>query len=555
MLASNSEEILKILEMFKDFLSLGNFWNYSMRWLGWFLIQGISLLVDGLESVTDTILGTKTFFASQGVQDFVATIQPYLYILLALSFLYVGYMMIFNKKINREQIAINVFISIAVLFLLSPGMVKVDKFTDEAIKVVKDTGEGTLSQKIVKENLTDVSLFVENNFSSTELEESNRIPEEKIMKVDITEKVDEDFKLAGDKKIEDKAKQVLTNKSDMNNHGEETLVKLKDGWFDFFPQKYYRWHWNFWTITITLCMMGFTLLLVSIKIAKLSFELTFNYILAIIIAPADISTGQKLKEVLKSILNAFAVIIMIFISLKVYMLGTTYIAENLSGVAYLISLIAFSIVVIKGPSMVERVFGISGGSQDSIPVLTGAANTAVTTANLAKRGASKLGSGAVTAGAGIAGFASGFKAGGKNPNEMNSEMKNQQDEGKKQKNSLSDQSRDKDKDINGNDKKDLSLQDQMQGQQEEKKSNPEGAQTLEQQMKESGFKGNSQPSKFAQSEQNGNQVSNVPLTSINEGNPSHQDNERLEGVSQQDMDSPFANVSPAGEAKGDVTNT
>ncbi|MGG3801185.1 pLS20_p028 family conjugation system transmembrane protein [Metabacillus fastidiosus] len=493
----DNERILEILKLFEDFLTIGHFWNYSLRWIGWFLIQGLSLLVDGIESVTDTMLGIKTFFASEGIQDFISTIQPYLYILLAFSFLYVGYMLIMNKKINREQIAMNVFISIAVLFLLSPGMVKVDKFTDASIEAVALNGEGTISQKIIKDNLTDIALYAENNFSSTELKPTNNIHESDIMLIDITEKIDKDFKLAGDKEMSAEAKKVISNKAKVDNAGNKQLVELKNGWFDFFPEQYYRWAWNYWTIFVTLCAMGFTLFLVSFKIAKLSFELAFNYILAILIAPADVSNGQKLKEVIKSILNTFAVIIMIFVSLKVYMLGIAYIGDKLVGIPYLIALIAFSVVVVNGPTMVERVFGMGGGMNNEAGLIQNGVQNGVRTFDRLRNEVDRIKSARQGKNLQSANNNVGMP---KNDPSKNDNLNEQQ----KKDNPLTDQG-ERNKDNNGKDKNDnptLEQQRQMEQSGREEKENqnndPQTLNTLEDEMKQSDFKPHPLSSKYDQ---------------------------------------------------------
>ena len=135
----------------------------------------------------------------------------------------------------------------------------------------------------------------------------------------------------------------------MDGMGVASLAELKDGWFDFFPEKYYRWHWNFWNIFFTLLITGATLLLVSIKLARLFYELAFNYLLANILAPADVANGQKLKAVLSNILNIFIATIMIFLSLKLYIMGTAFLHDKLNGVPYLIALAAFSMAVLDGP--------------------------------------------------------------------------------------------------------------------------------------------------------------------------------------------------------------
>ncbi|MGO0257918.1 pLS20_p028 family conjugation system transmembrane protein [Priestia aryabhattai] len=419
------EEILKKLREFSEYLDVGNIVTYMLRKVGWACIQLLSFLVDGLEGITDSILGIKTFFNSPNIQDFITKIQPFLYVLLAFSFLYIGYMLIIQKKVNREQIMINIFISMAVLLLLNTSMLKADKFTDQAIEAVGLNEKGTVSEKIIKSNITDVAQFDLTKWKSPKLKEPNKVPQKNIMMIDITEKIDDKFKVNKKDTLSDEGQKILTNKADITPDGKEGLVELNNGWFDFFPELYYRWSWNFWTIAISLFVIGMTLLFTSIKLAKLCFELGFNSILAQIVAPADVADGQKLKAVLKNILNTFLVTIMIFISMKVYLMGTVFISDKLEGIPYLIALIAFSIAVVDGPIMCERLFGIDAGLKSGWGALAGGfamakglesginmmGRTAKGGANLAKGigGVGKgLGSGALQTAAGVGGLGKGL---------------------------------------------------------------------------------------------------------------------------------------------------
>ncbi|WJN47568.1 hypothetical protein QUH71_26755 (plasmid) [Priestia aryabhattai] len=419
------EEILKKLHEFSEYLDVGNILTYLLRKLGWGCIQVLSFLVDGLEGITDSVLGVKSFFNSPDIQDFITKIQPFLYVLLAFSFLYIGYMLIIQKKVNREQIMINIFISMAVLLLLNTSMLKADKFTDQAIEAVDLNEKGTVSEKIIKSNLTDVAQFDLTKWKSPELKEPNKVPQKNIMMIDITEKIDGDFKVNEKDTISDEGTDILTHKAALTPDGKEGLVELDNGWFDFFPELYYRWSWNFWTIAISLFVIGMTLLFTSIKLAKLCYELGFNAILAQLVAPADVADGQKLKAVLKNILNTFLVTIMIFISMKVYLMGTVFISDKLEGIPYLIALIAFSIAVVDGPIMCERLFGIDAGLKSGWGALAGGfamakglesginmmGRTAKGGANLAKGigGVGKnLGSGALQTAAGVGGLGKGL---------------------------------------------------------------------------------------------------------------------------------------------------
>nr|WP_312452216.1 hypothetical protein [Exiguobacterium sp.] len=150
------------------------------------------------------------------------------------------------------------------------------------------------------------------------------------------------------------------------------LGELDQSGVEWNNQYYYRYHPNWLTILVTLGVMGFTLFSIAYKLARLSFELAFNYVLAILVAPADLHSGQKTKKVIQSILNTFLVIILIFVSIKLYTIGTAYLADTLDGLAYLIALIAFSAALIDGPNMVERLFGIDAGLKRGWGVALGA---------------------------------------------------------------------------------------------------------------------------------------------------------------------------------------
>lgn len=70
-------EVVNKLQEFTDILSLSTLVLDALRSMGWILIRGLAVLIDGLEKVTDSILLTKTFFNNSQVVEFVSTIQPF----------------------------------------------------------------------------------------------------------------------------------------------------------------------------------------------------------------------------------------------------------------------------------------------------------------------------------------------------------------------------------------------------------------------------------------------------------------------------------------------
>ncbi|MGN7854341.1 pLS20_p028 family conjugation system transmembrane protein [Exiguobacterium sp. 22311] len=359
------------LEEFQDLLSISDLVRDALRSIGWLLVRGLSFIIDGLEQITNDILLIKSFFNNPQVVEFVQTIQPFLYVILAGSFLFIGYLMIFQKKFDREGFLINLFITLLVLGLLSPTMIKTSEFTDKAITSINQDGvyenrDHTLSQSVLQKNVHDLVEYDKTAFKDTKIKIPNSIPANQIKNIDINDVFDSD-----EYRLSKEGEGISQNKLAWNGK-EMTETELDQSGVEWNNQYYYRYHPNWLTILVTLGVMGFTLFSIAYKLARLSFELAFNYVLAILVAPADLHSGQKTKKLIQSILNTFLVIILIFVSIKLYTIGTAYLADTLGGLAYLIALIAFSAALIDGPNMVERLFGIDAGLKRGWGVALGA---------------------------------------------------------------------------------------------------------------------------------------------------------------------------------------
>src|SRR5690625_4974270 len=157
----SKEEIAEKLDVFREYLSISNIFTDIIRWIGWVFVSGLAWIVDKLENLTDDILLIKQFYKNEEIVLFIDSIRPFLYILLAFSILYAGYMLIFQKKFDREGMAINLFIALTILALLGTGIEKGNEFTDDAIDAIKvealfPSEESTLSGSIIQRNVTDL---------------------------------------------------------------------------------------------------------------------------------------------------------------------------------------------------------------------------------------------------------------------------------------------------------------------------------------------------------------------------------------------------------------
>lgn len=533
------QEIIRILQKFAEYLEITNPISYMLRTVGWMIVKGLAWIVDSLENVTDSILLLKTFYNDTDVEALVKMLLPLTGTLMGLSFLYTGYLIIFQKKVDREAIAMNMFLAFAVLALIGEGMDKANKFTDVAIDSIEDQNNGSTAEKIVKDNVTDVAQFDLTEWKTTDLKNPNQIPTSSILKIDITQSIDKDFKFADEKrKMTPEGKEVLSNKLQYDDAGNPKSSKLEAGWLKI-DEKYYQYNVDWFTVMITLAITAFTLLTIAIKLAKLFFELTFNYVLATIIAPADIHSGQKTKQVIQSILNIFLVTIMVFLSMKIYILGTDFIDAKLDGVAYLIALFAFSLAVIDGPNIVERLFGIDAGLKSSYGALAGA-YTGAKGASQGLKGLSSAGKSSALKGiqgvAGVAGMAQGLRSRGQEQSQdqqkeqAQNALQNGKNNGnsKTQENDLRDNQIENGANENGNTPSEeiatgmqevasSLVQEMEQKQQQDKGINGNKPQGLHQEMSSKGFSSNGKQSAAVKSSH-----------SISSGSPPQMDNDDLQ---------------------------
>ncbi len=70
------------------------------------------------------------------------------------------YQLIFQKKLDREAIIVNVFMIMFFFALIQEGMEKANQFTDKAIDALDVVEEGSISQKVIKDNMTRVRFEV-----------------------------------------------------------------------------------------------------------------------------------------------------------------------------------------------------------------------------------------------------------------------------------------------------------------------------------------------------------------------------------------------------------
>jgi len=421
-------EILKKLIEFADELSQGWIAIDIVRNALWAIARFLGWIVDTLENVSVQMLGINGLLKDEQFVQFVTDLKPILVVILAFNLLFIGYLLIFQKKFNREGIFMNLIMALGVIVLLGSVVDKSTSFATESVNVIAaHQEEGTLATQVMRDNITDISLYDLDEWKTPKLEDKNKIKPEYTTEININSRLMEGSYVTKDKKLSDKGEKILSKKIETLGDGSRKLVDLDDGgfWTDITKEYYYRYTVDWFNMLATLAIVGFVLVTVSVKLAKLLFELVFNYLIASFVAPADIHSGQKTKMVVQNILSILLVVVCIFLSLKVYLIGVSFLNDHFEGLPYIVAMIGFALAVIDGPNIVERLFGIDAGIKSGWGALAGTyalgkgaaglGKSAGTMAGKAAMGTAKLGlpaAGAAGAMAGSMGKSGGPKGTG-----------------------------------------------------------------------------------------------------------------------------------------------
>lgn len=131
----------------------------------------------------------------------------------------------------------------------------------------------------------------------------------------------------------------------------------------------FRYHVEWGVLFVQMIALILVLFLTSYKIARIIYELIFNHFLAIFFGAADLSNGQKIREVLMTIVNLLLSLLFAVVSVQLYFIITDaintvqFLPNNPQFNKWMIALIDFFIAMatIKGPSVLERILHLDGG--------------------------------------------------------------------------------------------------------------------------------------------------------------------------------------------------
>nr|WP_143747459.1 hypothetical protein [Marinococcus halophilus] len=306
--------------------------------------------------------------------------------------MFIGYLLILKQDaVNRPALVSNVFMALAIMTILSVGMNQANEFTDQAVDAVNfENGTNTLADDAIKNNITDVALYDLQGWESTELEEENQINPSYAQDLTINAPLNEDTQINSDETLNDRGQDIVSKKIQTLPDGTRQVTDLEDGgWISNITQEYYyRYNVDWVPLIATLTVVAAVLVIIGVKLATLFFNLAFNYVLAPLVAASDMHSGQRMKQVVQNIISIFMVTIMVFLSLKIYMIAADMLNDSTDGLVYVLGMVGLSVAVLDGPNIVERLFGLDAGLKSSWGALAGTYAAAKGAAGVTKAGMS-----------------------------------------------------------------------------------------------------------------------------------------------------------------------
>lgn len=143
-----------------------------------------------------------------------------------------------------------------------------------------------------------------------------------------------------------------------------------DMFFDFINPYPFRYRVEWGALFIELFAAAIVLFLTSYKIARIIYEITVNQFLVLFFGAADLSSGQRTKEILKSIFGLVLSLFFAVVMVEFYFI----IAEAVNHITFIendgsnsnnwmraLVQLFVAMAAVKGPGVLERVLGIEGG--------------------------------------------------------------------------------------------------------------------------------------------------------------------------------------------------
>ena len=332
--------------------------------ISWWIIYLLKDLVDAANYLLQTVYKMSDFIFTDTVMNFIRSFNAILWIPFVIALLILGYTLIFHTSDTRPKVVQNLLIAVMVICALPTMMISIKDMTFAGIEMVNNysISEGgeqensnvSYAEKIVLDNLADLKYMEANQWDENILiHKKNNLTS--MDAVEITERLWAD-KVSSTDDVFDKYLKYDEN-------GNISVEKIdRSSWIWLLSPVYYRYNFNFLSMFLALIASAFALFFTAYKVARLIWELAVHQLLAMIFAASDLTGGQRIKQVLRSIASIFVVLFLTSILLQFFQLGVQYINnQNIDGLVRGFILLFWALACVDAPNSIERILGIDAG--------------------------------------------------------------------------------------------------------------------------------------------------------------------------------------------------
>ena len=372
---TTDDVITNVQRNYPEYFKQNSIISDALRVIGWVLIQLFRMVADFCVKLYDHSLGFFSLVATD-INELIPNAQGLFTAILAVCIMAIGItLIIFPKK--KPDILLSLFLVVMALSLQSVILVPLSKPTQSAVREIAQTD--SYVDKIISSHIHDLIYIDETldnglaDLASGDIEIdklTTELSESRIDNLEVTEIVNYENERLSDQAsgkdgILGKRLEIYTG---VDGTEETELVEIYNGFGwndgesdDLFNEFFYRYKIDTIEIILALLATLIVYLILAYKVIRIVVEIVIGNILAIFYS-ANFNGNQKVLQIFKEILNAFIVLLLSSVMVRVFLLGEQVLSSmDISGIEYGLLLIFLAFAVIDGPNIIQRIVGIDAG--------------------------------------------------------------------------------------------------------------------------------------------------------------------------------------------------
>ncbi len=420
------------LEMFDSILGQSNMFQDILNNIFWGLMWLFKFLCDTCETLLDEVYKLLDFTNYAGLNQFFTNdeLRIFLALIAAGALIYFGITLIFGELKNK--IVHNIILFLLVVTSLPTFMLQMNDIVLAGRDFI-NSDNSSISNQIISASVVDLVSIDAQGYDNFTAQNGVVTPingatvnfftgtrTKNIEYINPNEQLNKDVDLNSD---------LFFHRLVLQEDGTVVVEEIKETWWFIFAftDWHYRYYINYLAIYIGLIAASLALFFTAFKSARIIFDLAFHQLFGTIVSAADLTSGQKTKAILRSVVSMYVTLILTAVLLKLFILGLAYITQTISNpLASSLILVAFAWAVIDGPNIIEKILGVDAGLSSGFKTLASVymgAKAAGSAGKVAAKGlgksifaASKVASGAAVGTAGAVGSVVGAQTAKNNLN-------------------------------------------------------------------------------------------------------------------------------------------